>query len=140
METVERTKTKVMKKEVNLEQSILDYLKSSSKHYFQTKYVWNTKYKEDYYKVFPATFDDKLHYVAVTIIEGKVDVKITDTSWVKTKNHLGMIKNSIFPQNVNHKSMKPNLEMKLKMEIVKKFIDSSTDVDALKSEIKRILQ
>jgi hypothetical protein len=41
---------------------------------------------------------------------------------------------------MNHKSFKASDEMKLKMDIVKKFIDAAKDVEVLKVEIKRILQ
>ena len=148
MNTIEKTKTKVMKKEKKtkviptqeqLNKMMLDYLNLSSKHVFQTKYVWDKDYG-DIYKVFPATIDGQLYRVEITISGDKVNVEVKDTSWVKTKNDLGMFKNYIFRQEMNHKSFKPGLEMKLKMEIVKKFVDSAADVDVLKSEIKKILQ
>ncbi len=139
MKTLEKPKTKVMKKEVNLEKAMSDYLQESSKHYFQTKMVWYDKYKEDYYKVLPAFFDGKLHYVSIKISGDKVDVSINDTSWVTEKKHLGMIKNDIFRQNVSHKSIKPSLELKMKMKIIKNFIDESSDMETLKTEIKKIL-
>ena len=143
MKTLEKTKTIVMKKEKRtkvtptqeqLNKTMLDYLKSSSKHMFQTKH------KDVFYKVFPAAIDGKLYYVAIKINGDKVDVKVKDTSWVNTKNQLGMFKNIIFRQEMNHKSLKPSLEMKLKMDIVKKFVESTSDVSALEIEIKKILQ
>ena len=137
MKTLKRTKTKVVK-EVDLDKEILNYLQESSKHYFQTKMVWYDKY-QGCYKVLPAFFDGKLHYVAITISGKKVDVSINDVSEVKTKKHLGMIKDDIFRQNVNHKSIKPRMEMKLKIEIIKNFINESTDIETLKLEIKKIL-
>lgn len=149
METLETVKTKVMKKEKKvkvtptqeqLNKMMLDYLKGSSKHMFQTKYVWDKDYKDTCYKVFPATIDGKLHYVAITINGDKVGVEIKDTSWVTTKNQFGMLKNRVFRQEMNHKSFKASDEMKLKMDIVKKFIDAAKDVEVLKVEIKRILQ
>jgi hypothetical protein len=140
MKTLEKTKTKVMKKEVDLEKATLDYLQASSKHYFQTRYVWYKEYKNEFYKVFPAVLDDKLHYVAITIKDGKVDVKIKDTSWIKEKKHLGAFKDNVFPQNVKHRSVKPSLEMKIKMNIVKNFIESSTSTETLEADIKKILQ
>jgi len=139
METLEKTKTKVMKEEVNLKKAMKDYLRESSKHYFQTRMVWNKEYKEEYYKVFPGVFDGKLHYIAIAIAGDKVKVSVNDTSWVTEKKHLGMIKNDVFRQNVKHKSIKPSLEMKLKMKIIKNFIDESSDIDTLKEEIKKIL-
>ena len=149
MKTLEKTKTIVMKKEKKvkvtptqeqLNKMMLDYLKGSSKHMFQTKYVWDKEYKDTCYKVFSATVDGKLHYVAITIDGNKVGVEIKDTSWVTTKNQLGMLKNRIFRQEMNHKSFKPSLEVKLKMDIVKKFIDAAKDAEVLKAEIKKILQ
>lgn len=149
MKTLETVKTKVMKKEKSvkviptqeqLDKMVSDYLKASEKHYFQTKYVWDKDFKEDYCKVFSTTFDGKLHYVAVTIEGGKVNVKVADTSWVTTKNHLGMLKNNVFRQEMKHKSVKPSAEMKVKWDIVKRFIDASSDSETLKLEIKKILQ
>jgi hypothetical protein len=149
METLETVKTKVMKKEKKvkvtptqeqLNKMMLDYLKSSSKHMFQTKYFWDKEYKDTCYKVFPATIDGKPHYVAITIDGDKVGIEIKDTSWVTTKNQFGMLKNRIFRQEMKHKSIKPSLEMKIKWEIIKKFIDSSIDLEVLKVEIKKILQ
>ncbi len=69
---------------------------------------------------------------------GKVDVIITELN-VKTKNEFGMLKNYCFPQNVNHKSVRQSPETKIKMDIVKKFIESSEDIESLKSEIVKIL-
>lgn len=148
MKTLENTKTKVMKKEKKvkviptqeqLSKMVHDYLKCSSKHVFQTKYVWDKEFK-DIYKVFPATIGGKLHRVEITISGDKVGVEVKDTSWVETKNDFGMLKNYVFLQEKNHQSIKLSAKMKLKMEIVKKFVDSASDVDTLKSEIKKILQ
>jgi len=149
MKTTEITKTKIMKKEKKvrvvptqeqLDKMVMDYLKCSEKHIFQTKYVWDKEYKENYYKVFPKMFDGKTYYVAITFGEGKANVKIVDTSWVNTKNHLGMMKNWVFPQNVDHKSIKLNFDMKIKMDIVKKLILESSDIESLKLDVKNILQ
>jgi len=149
MKNLETVKTKVMKKEKKvktvptqeqIDKMVLDYLKSSEKHYFQSKYEWHKEFGESYYKVFPVKFDGKLHYIAVTIENEKVGVKLVDTSWVTTGNELGMMKNDIFRQEMKHKSIKPSVEMKIKWNVVKKFIDSSSDAEVLKLEIKKILQ
>jgi hypothetical protein len=149
MNLIEKIKTKVMKKEKTTKtvptqgqiyKMILDYLKSSEKHYFQTRYVWDKKFGEDYFKVFPATLGGKLHYVKVAFEGGKTSVKVIDTSWVTTKNHLGMLKNNVFRQEMKHESVKPSLEMKVKFDIIKSFIELSDDAEALKVDIEKILK
>lgn len=113
----ENTKTKVMKREKKvkvvptqeqLNKMILDYLKLSSKHLFQSKYTWDKDYDENnYFKVIPATIEEKLHYVKLEVVGDTLKViNIVDTSWVSNKNHLGMMKNNIFPQYKTHKSVK----------------------------------
>jgi hypothetical protein len=105
-----------------------------------TKYVWDKEYKENYYKVFPKMLNGKTYYVTIKFGEGKVDAKVVDTSWVKTKNHLGMMKNEVFPQCVEHKSIKLSFEMRVKMDIVKKLILESSDIESLKVDVKKVLQ
>ena len=149
MKTIEKTKTIIMKKEKKvkavptqeqLDKMVIDYLKCSEKHIFQTKYVWDKEYKENYYKVFPKMLNGKTYYVTIKFGEGKVDAKVVDTSWVKTKNHLGMMKNEVFPQCVEHKSIKLSFEMRVKMDIVKKLILESSDIESLKVDVKKVLQ
>jgi len=148
MNTIEKTKTEVMKKEKRtkvvptqeqVDKMVLDYLKGAEKHAFQTKYVWDKEYTS-IYKVFPANIDGKACYVTVTINGDKVEVEVRNTSWVTTKNQLGMLKNNVFRQEMKHKSIKLDSEMKLKMEIIKTFVESSIDAENLKSDIKRILK
>lgn len=148
MNTIEKTKTEVMKKEKRtkatptqeqVDKMVLDYLKGAEKHAFQTKYVWDKEYA-GIYKVFPANIDGKACYVTITINGDKVEVEVRDTSWVTTKNQLGMFKNRVFRQEMKHKSIKLDSEMKLKMEIIKKFVQSASNVEELKIEIKKILQ
>lgn len=137
MKTVNK---KVMKKEVDLEKAMLEYLQNSSKHMFQTKFVWEKDYKDNYMKIFPAKIDGKLYCVKIKFTDKDVSVEVIDTSWMKEKKDLGNIKNEIFRQNVNHKSVKTSVEMKIKMDIVKRFISESTDIESLKLEIKKILK
>ncbi len=147
MKITENTKTKVMKKEKKekvvptqeqLSKMVMDYLKASEKHIFQTKYVWEKEYGDNFYKVFLKVLGGEIYRVKIKMNSGKVEVIITDLI-VRTKNEFGMLKNYCFPQNVNHKSVKPSVEMKLKMDIVKKFIESSENIETLKSEIVKIL-
>jgi len=149
MNTIEKTKTKVMKKEKRtkvtptqeqIDKMVLDYLNSSEKHYFQTRYVWDKEFRGDCYKVFSAKIDGKLYRVTIAIEDGKTRVKIVDTSLVTTKNQLSMMKNDIFRQEMKHKSIKPSAEMKVKLGIIKNFIESSTDIETLKIEIEKILK
>jgi hypothetical protein len=149
MNTIEKTKTKVMKKEKitkvtptqeQVDKMVLDYLNSCEKHYFQARYVWDKEFKEDYYKVFSAKIDGKLYCVTILVEDGSARVKFVDTSLVTTKNQLGMMKNNIFGQEMKHKSLKPSVEMKVKFSIIKNFIESSTDIGTLKIEIEKILK
>lgn len=130
---------KVVPTQEQLNKMVTDYLKASEKHIFQVKYVWEKEYKDNFYKVFSKVLDGKIYYVKIQMSSGKVDVSINEMS-VNTKNELGMMKNYVFPQNVNHKSIRQSAEMRLKMDIVKKFIDSSEDIETLKSEIIKILK
>ena len=103
------------------------------------KYVWEKEYKDSFYKVFLKVLDGKTYRVEIQMNSGKVSVNIIEVN-VNTKNQFGMLKNRIFPQNINHKSVKQRSEIKIKMYIVKKLIESSVDIEALKSEISSILK
>lgn len=117
MKTIEKQKTKVMKKEKRVKtvptqeqigKMALDYLNTSSRHLFQSKYVWDKGYSENsYFKVIPAVIKGKLHYIKLEVAGDvlKVD-SIVDTSWVTNKNQLGMMKNGVFPQYKKHRSVK----------------------------------
>jgi len=117
MKTIEKTKTKVMKKEKRvktiptqeqIDKMVLDYLKTSSKHLFQSRYEWDENYNDnDYFKVIPAIIQGKVHYVKIGVSGNTLKVNsIVDTSWVNNKNKLGMMKNDVFPQYKKHKSVK----------------------------------
>lgn len=148
MKITENTKTKVMKKEKRekvvptqeqLNKMVTDYLKASEKHIFQVKYVWEKEYKDNFFKVFLKVLSGKIYRVEIRMSSGKVDVNIKEVN-VSMKVDIGIMKNYVFPQNVNHKSIRQSAEMRLKMDIIKKFIDSSEDIETLKSEISKVLK
>ena len=130
---------KVVPTQEQLNKMVMDYLKASEKHIFQVKYVWEKEYNDNFYKVFLKVLNGKIYRVEIQMKSGKVEVSIKEAN-VSTKNELGMIKNYIFPQNINHKSVRQSPENKVKMDIVKKFIESSEDIETLKSEISKILK
>ena len=130
---------KVVPTQEQLNKMVMDYLKASEKHIFQVKYVWEKEYNDNFYKVFLKVLNGKIYRVEIQMKSGKVEVNIKEAN-VSTKNELGMIKNYIFPQNINHKSVRQSPENKVKMDIVKKFIESSEDIETLKSEISKILK
>jgi hypothetical protein len=130
---------KVVPTQEQLNKMVMDYLKASEKHIFQVNYVWEKENKDNLFKVFLKVLNEKIYRVEIQMKSGKVDVIIIDVN-VSTKNQFGMLKNRIFLQNCKHKSIKPSLEVKIKMDIVKKFIESSEDIEALKSEISKILK
>ncbi len=153
MKTVENTKTKVMKREKKVKvvptqeqmnKMVADYLKSSSKHTFQTKNIWDSEFKENYYKVIPAVIDGKQCYVAISF--SVKDLKIDNVSAkvreinVTTKNQFGMMKNDIFPQYKNHKSVKQSRNMKKKFEEISNLISSSQNKSEIESGIVKILK
>lgn len=115
MKVQEKLKTKVMEKkektiptQEQINKMVADYLRSSEKHLFQSKYVWDKEYNEsNYYKVIPVTLEGKLRYMKIEVSGDNLKVlSVNDTSWIKNKNHLGMFKNIVFPQFVKHKSVK----------------------------------
>jgi hypothetical protein len=130
---------KVVPTQEQLNKMVMDYLKASEKHIFQVNYVWEKENKDNLFKVFLKVLNEKIYRVEIQMKSGKVDLRVKEVN-VSTKNELGMIKNYIFPQNCKHKSIKPSLEVKIKMDIVKKFIESSEDIETLKSEIIKVLK
>lgn len=150
----ENTKTKVMKKEKRvkvvptqeqIDKMVLDYLKASSNHLFHFKSVWDKEYKESsYYKVIPATIKGKLHYVKLEVVGDVLKVvNIVDTSWVSNKNHLGMMKNNVFPQYKTHKSVKQYVgDVRTRLSTVfydiKKLIENNPEMS--KEEIKKMIE
>ena len=153
MKTTENTKTKVMKKEKKvkvvptqeqIDKMVLDYLTTSSKHLFQSKYTWDKDYNENYYfKVIPAVIQGKLHYVKLEVSGDKLKVDgIFDTSWVSNKNHLGMMKNNVFPQYKKHKSVKQYTgDVRPRLETIfydiKKLIENNPEKS--KEDIKKMI-
>lgn len=130
---------KVVPTQEQLNKMVMDYLRASEKHIFQVKYVWEKEYEDNFYKVFLKVLNGKIYRVEIQMKSGKVDVKTKEVN-VSTKNELGMLKNYIFQQNINHKSVRQSLEVKVKMDIIKKLIESSDDMEVLKYEIIKILQ
>lgn len=132
-------KEKLVPTQEELNKMVVDYLRTTEKHVSQVKYTWDKEYKDNLLKVFPKFLNGKLYYIKIEFSSVKVDVKIVDTSWVSSKNGFGMLKNRVFQQNMNHKSIKPSIDVKIKMDIVKEFISFSEDFEVLKSEIRKIL-
>jgi len=101
-------KAKVVPTQEQIDKMVLDYLTTSSKHLFQSRYTWDKDYNENYYfKVIPAVIQEKIYYVKLEVSGYKLKVdSIVNTSWVSNKNHLGMMKNNVFPQYKKHKSVK----------------------------------
>lgn len=64
-----------------------------------------------------------------------------DTSWVITRNHLGMFKNQVFPQYVKHKSVKKINSLEEKFDKIREFANenNSLDIAKLKEEFESIL-
>ena len=137
MKTIVETKTKEVMK-TNVEKLIEKYFKNAEKHLFEVKHVWDKEYKETYYKVIPV---DSKRYITVTIAGDKTDVSVKDIDWVTTKNHLGMMKNEVFPQYKKHRSVKRIKELQDKFDKIKEFVKSNSKLgaDELKSEIEKIL-
>ncbi len=145
METMKKEKrVKVVPTQEQLNKMVMDYLKSSSKHTFQTKNVWESEFKDNYYKVMPAVIDGKQHCVEISfsVKDSKIDsvyAKVREIN-VTTKNQFGMMKNSVFPQYKNHKSVKQSRKMKEKFEKISNFISSSQNKSEIESEIVKILK
>lgn len=130
---------KVVPTQEQLNKMVMDYLKASEKHIFHVNYVWEKEKKDSLYKVFLKVLNGKIYRVEIQMKSEKVDLRIKEVN-ISTKNEFGMLKNYIFPQNCKRKSIKPNLEVKIKVDIVKKFIESSDDIELLKSEISKIFK
>ena len=153
MKTVENTKTKFMKKEKKaklvptqeqLNKMVIDYLKSSSKHIFQTKNVWDSEFKENYYKVMSAVIDGKQYCVAIsfTIKDSKVEnvtVNVRQIN-VTTKNQFGMMKNDVFPQYKQHKSVKQGKKIREQFEKIVELISNNQNKSEIESKIVKILK
>lgn len=145
METMKKEKrVKVVPTQEQLNKMVMDYLKSSSKHTFQTKNVWESEFKENYYKVMPAVIDGKQHCVEISfsVKDSKIDnvyAKVREIN-VTTKNQFGMMKNSVFPQYKNHKSVKQSRKMKEKFEEISNLISSSQNKSEIESGIVKILK
>jgi hypothetical protein len=99
-------RVKVVPTREQLNKMVMDYLNCSEKHLFQVKYTWDQEYKDTYYKVLPVIVENKLHYIAITLTPKTVDFYVRDTKWVTTKNDLGIMKNFIFRQDKQHKSVR----------------------------------
>lgn len=124
---------------------VLDYLTTSSKHLFQSRYIWDKDYNENYYfKIIPVIIQGKLHYIKLEVSGDKLKVdSIVDTSWVSNKNHLGMMKNNVFPQYKTHKSVKKNIgSVRLGVETIfydiKKLIENNHEKS--KEDIKKLIE
>ena len=141
MET--QVKTNVMKTQV--EKSVQDYLNNSEKHLFLKKQQHEKEYGDVFFKVIPVELNGKLCCIKIS---GKINkeksectASIMDTSWVTTKNHLGMMKNDIFYQFCKYKSIKRIGWLQEKFDKVKDFAEKNSTMsnDELKIEINKIL-
>lgn len=151
MKTIE--KTKVMKKEKRvktvptqeqIDKMVLDYLQSSEKHLFQSRYVWDEKYKEgDYYKVIPVILNGDAHYIKIEISNNEIKfINIKGTSWIKTKNHLGMFKDLVFPQEKKHKSVRgynsgEKVKLNERFSEIKSIAELNPDISA--EDLKKLI-
>lgn len=137
-------KVKVVPTQEQLNKMVMDYLKNSSKHTFQTKNCWESEFKENYYKVIPAAIDGKQHYVAIsfTVKDSKVESVTVNVRQINvtTKNQFGMMKNDVFPQYKNHKSVKQSKKMRENFEKITNFILSAQNKSEIESKIVKILK
>jgi len=146
-------KTKIMKREKRvktvptqeqIDKMVSEYLKNAGKHLFIKKDYYDKGFKKDrYFKVIPAALDGKMHFISITVSPTRVDVSIRDTSWVKTKNDLGMFKDVVFPGHYKHKSVKSYVgknRVKLKQVFygIEKLVKDNPSItkDELRNEIK----
>ena len=149
MKVQEKLKTRVMKNkkekvvptQEQINKMVASYLYSSYNHLFQFKYVWDKEYEKDtYYKVIPVNIGDELHYVAMTIKPNTIDFSVKSTKYVWNKNHLGMLKNSVFPQYKKHKSVKSYVGGYKMVAMNTMFMDirqiQASTVDELRDKIK----
>lgn len=137
METQVKTETM----EAELQKAISRYLKNAEKHLFVTKYCTAEKYSDgNYFKVIPVEISESLHYIKINISGDKINVKVNDTSWVKTKNHLGMMKNNVFYQWNKHKSIKRIPELQEKFDRIKELAGSAKNAESLKGEIEKLMK
>ncbi len=154
MKTAKETKTKVMKKEKRvktvptqeqIDRMVSQYLNKSSYHIFKSRYVWDKEFSENsYYKVIPVEVGDKLYCVEMELSPNKTSFKLRDTSWVQNKNHLGMLKNEVFPQNIKHKAVNipysENVGAMNEMFIrIRRSIKASTESE-LREGVKKIIE
>jgi len=86
--------------------------------------------------------NDELYYIAITVNGEKIEVEVKSTSWITTKNHLGMMKNDVFPQLYKHKSVKKVYELQEKFDKIKELIESNNNLEIsdLKEEIENIMK
>ncbi|MEK6829546.1 MAG: hypothetical protein AABY15_05490 [Nanoarchaeota archaeon] len=145
MKTMKKEKkVKVIPTQEQLNKMVMDYLKSSSKHTFQTKNVWDSEFKENYYKVIPAVIDGKQCYVAISfsVKDSKIDnvsAKVREIN-VTTKNQFGMMKNDVFPQYKNHKSVKQSKKVREQFKKIVNLISSGQNKSEIESNIVKILK
>ncbi len=145
-------KEKVVPTQEQLNKMVGDYLREASKHLFKVKYFEyyepedkRDEYPDTYYKVIPVR--DKEWCIVVTFGSGGVKTHPISID-CKTKNGLGMLKNSMFPQYKKHKSVKQARELRNKFEEIQKYINSPISESAgaslpgrseIENKIKEIL-
>ena len=144
---------KVVPTQEQLNKMVSDYLKESSKHLFKVKYFEyyepedkKDEYPDTYYKIIPIR--DKDWCIVVTFGSGGANPSIISID-CKTKNHIGMLKNSMFPQYKKHKSVKQTKDFINKFREIQKYINSPVSEEKgaplpgrseIEVEIKRILK
>jgi len=149
MKTLEKIKVMKKEKSVNviptqeqLDKTVLNYLESAEKHLYLSRYVGDDKF-HCHYKVIPVTIQGKSHYITAEVVNNEIKkITIKDTSWVKTKNHFGMLKNDVFPQYKKQKSVKVcNSEKKIRLDerfnIIKKIVDSNPEMSV--EDLKKLI-
>lgn len=102
-----------------LENRVKDYLLKSALHLFETKYhdEGDAIYKHRLFQVQSFKVNDKLISLTTRFENNKIFVdEILDTSYIRTKNDLGMFKNRIFPQYIKHRAIKWSCNDKIKYE------------------------
>lgn len=121
-------KVKVVPTQEQVSKMVQDYLQQSSKHLFKVKYFEyyepedkRDEYPDTYYKLIPVR--DKEWCIVVTFGSGGIKTMPISTT-CNTKNALGMLKNSMFPQYKKHKSVKQTKEMREKFAKIQEYIDS----------------
>ncbi len=129
-------------KKTGVEKEVVDYLINAEQHVFTTKYYYENEFDgKSLFKVIPILSNNNVYVVLIKIGVEKVVVSIMDTSWVITRNHLGMFKNQVFPQYVKHKSIKKINSLEEKFDKIREFANenNSLDIAKLKEEFESIL-